>query len=142
MKTSARNTLKGTIETITHGAVNAEVALKLFSGTRIHAVITRESVRFLGLVPGKVAYALIKSSWAILVAADERIVTSARNQLCGVVRRVERGAINTEVELDLGQDGAFVVMITNASQDLLKCAVGTQACAAIKASHVVIAVEE
>lgn len=142
MKTSARNMLQGKVESVVVGAVNSEVTLRLDSDVAVVAIVTNESVHSLGLTPGKVASALIKSSWVILTSADEKIVTSARNRLCGVVSRIEKGAVNTEVVLDLGFDTSIVAMITNESQNLFKFAVGSPACALIKASHVILAVEE
>ena len=142
MKTSARNMLQGKVESVDVGAVNSEVALRLASGVAVYAIITNESVQALGLAPGKVASALIKSSWVILTSADEKIVTSARNRLCGVVSRIERGMVNTEVVLNLGFDTSIAAMITNESQNLLKFSVGSPACALVKASHVILAIEE
>lgn len=142
MKTSARNTLKGIVVTVIDGVVNSEVTLRLESGVTVYAIVTIESARLLGLVPGKTAYALIKSSWVILTSADEEIITSARNRLCGVVSRIEKGAVNTEVALDFGNDNTLVAIITNESQNLLNFSIGSAACALIKASHVILAVEE
>ena len=142
MKTSARNMLQGKVESVAVGAVNSEVALRLDNGVAVYAIITNESVQALNLAPGKIASALIKSSWVILTSADEKIVTSARNRLCGVVSRIEKGAVNTEVILDLGFDTSFVAMITNESQNLFQFSVGSPACALVKASHVILAVEE
>ena len=142
MKTSARNMLQGTVESVVAGAVNSEVTLRLASGVAVYAIITNESVQALGLAPGKVASALIKSSWVILTSADEKIVTSARNRLCGVVSRIEKGMVNTEVILDLGFNASFVAMITNESQNLFNFSVGSPACALVKASHVILAIEE
>lgn len=142
MKTSARNMLQGKVESVVGGAVNSEVTLRLGSGVAVVAIVTNESVQALGLVPGKVASALIKSSWVILTSADEKIVTSARNRLCGVVSRIEKGMVNTEVILDLGFDTSFVAMITNESQNLFNFSVGSPACGLVKASHVILAVEE
>lgn len=142
MKTSARNTLKGTVETVIHGVINSEIILRLKSGTAVCAIVTIESARLLGLVPGKAAYALIKSTWVILTLADEKFTTSARNRLCGVVSRIEKGAVNTEVVMDLGNDNTLAAIITNESQTLFKFSVGSPACALIKASHVLLAVDE
>ncbi|MFZ1767193.1 MAG: TOBE domain-containing protein [Candidatus Nitrotoga sp.] len=141
MKTSARNTLKGTVVTVIDGAVNSEVTLRLESGVTVYAIVTIESARLLGLAPGKAAYALIKSSWVILTLADEKIITSARNRLCGVVSRIEKGAVNTEVALDFGNDNTLVAIITNESQNLLQFSIGSPACALIKASNVLLAVD-
>ncbi|CAH1201014.1 DNA-binding domain of ModE / Molybdate-binding domain of ModE [Candidatus Nitrotoga sp. BS] len=142
MKTSARNTLKGTVETVIHGVINSEIILRLKSGAAVCAIVTIESARLLGLVPGKAAYALIKSTWVILTLADEKITTSARNRLCGVVSRIEKGAVNTEVVMDIGNDNTLAAIITNESQTLFKFSVGSPACALIKASHVLLAVDE
>ncbi|WP_244592426.1 TOBE domain-containing protein [Azospirillum palustre] len=87
MRTSARNALAGTVSAITCGAVNAEVTLALSDRVLLTAVITRDSVRELGLFPGREATALIKSSFVILAPADEARRTSARNRIEGVVAR-------------------------------------------------------
>ena len=141
IKTSARNTFMGTVECVQKSAVNAEVMLRLASGEALYVVVTRESARALDLVPGKVVYALIKASWVLLTRADEKIKTSARNQLCGTVCYVERGAINTEVRLDLGHGLTLTAVVTNESYKVLGLAMGTRACALIKASHIIIGVD-
>ena len=41
MKLSARNVLKGTVKTITEGAVNTEVVVELPGGQEIVSVITK-----------------------------------------------------------------------------------------------------
>ena len=69
MKISARNVLKGKVVKVTPGAVNSEVIIELPGGTRITAIITRESVETLGLKEGKEAYAVIKAS-NVMIAID------------------------------------------------------------------------
>ena len=69
MKISARNVLKGKIVKISAGAVNSEVTVELPNGTQIVAVITRASVKSLGLKKGKNAYAVIKAS-SVMIAVD------------------------------------------------------------------------
>lgn len=59
MKISARNILKGTVKSITDGAINSEVVLDV-NGTEIAAQISKTSVDKLGLKAGKAAYAIIK----------------------------------------------------------------------------------
>ncbi len=68
MRISARNQLAGTVTNVVEGAVNAEVTIDI-GGQKVTAMITRESVRSLGLAPGKRAYAIIKAS-EVLVAVD------------------------------------------------------------------------
>ncbi len=66
IRTSARNCLCGEVETMVHGAVNAEVTLALAGGKRITAIVTEENVGALGLAPGARACALIKASHVIV----------------------------------------------------------------------------
>jgi molybdopterin-binding protein len=69
MKLSARNTLKGTVKQVTHGAVNTEVVIELPGGVEIVSIITKESAQNLGLAVGKEAYAVIKAS-NVMVGVD------------------------------------------------------------------------
>lgn len=69
MKISARNVLKGTIRTVTAGAVNSEVTIVLPDGTEIVSVITKSSAKGLGLKKGKEVYAVIKAS-SVMIGVD------------------------------------------------------------------------
>ena len=68
-KTSARNTLTGTIQRCQEGAVNAEVVIELSGGKTIASIITNDSVKTLGLQVGGKATAMIKASHIILAVA-------------------------------------------------------------------------
>jgi molybdopterin-binding protein len=59
---SARNQFKGTVKSITGEAVLVEVVLRLEGGQELVAVVTRSSVRRLGLRVGGTAVAYIKST--------------------------------------------------------------------------------
>jgi molybdopterin-binding protein len=69
MKISARNVLKGTVKSVTHGAVNSEIVLELPGGQEIVATITKSSAERLGLAKGKQAYAVVKAS-SVMMAVD------------------------------------------------------------------------
>lgn len=69
MKISARNVLKGTVKSVTEGAVNDEVVIELPGGQEIVSVITKSSAESLGLAPGKEAYAVVKAS-NVMVMVD------------------------------------------------------------------------
>ncbi|MFZ5537723.1 MAG: TOBE domain-containing protein [Pseudomonadota bacterium] len=142
MKTSARNALRGTVEEVRHGAVNSEVTLRLQGEDCLHVIVTKESAQALGLGPGKAATAIIKASWVILAAADEGVRVSARNRLCGTVKRVQEGAVNAEVVLELPGGNTLAAIITEASLEDLGFKVGDRACALIKASHIILAVDD
>jgi molybdate transport system regulatory protein len=141
MKTSARNALRGVVERVSDGAVNAEVVLSVGPGVEIVAIITRESVAELGLTPGREAIALIKSTFVILAKGDQPLAVSARNRLTGTVMRHEVGAVNDEVVLDLGDGKSITATITRESGQELGFAPGERAQALIKASHVILAVD-
>ena len=66
MKLSARNVLKGKVKNIIEGSVNDEVVVELPGGQEVVAVITKTSVRNLGLGNGKDVFAVIKASSVML----------------------------------------------------------------------------
>ncbi len=141
MRTSARNALRGVVESVTEGAVNSEVVLRVSPTLAIVAIVTRDSVADLGLASGREALALIKSSFVILAPGEPALRTSARNQLSGTVVRHERGAVNDEVVLALDEGKTLTATVTRESADDLGLAVGQPIRALIKASHVILAVD-
>jgi molybdopterin-binding protein len=68
LQLSARNQLKGTILSITMGAVSTEVIIEA-NGMQIAASITTTSAKALGLKVGDEAYAVIKAS-SVMIAKD------------------------------------------------------------------------
>lgn len=66
LRTSARNTLCGTVVRCHKGIVNCEIVIELETGKTIAAVMTKESLQSLGLKEGTGACALIKASHIIL----------------------------------------------------------------------------
>lgn len=66
---------------------------------------------------------------------------SARNNLPGTVRRIEKGAVNAEVTLELAPGLLVVSIITLDAVESLGLKVGGKAYAVIKASSVMIGVE-
>ena len=141
MKLSARNVFRCSVATIVEGAVNSEVVMTLTDGQTLSAIITKKSVHSLGLSLKSEVLAIIKSSLVILTTEDPGLRTSARNRLCGTVSAIEKGAVNSEVALDLGSDVILTAIITNESLDSLGFSVGDRACALVKASHIILAVE-
>lgn len=70
MKVSTRNTLKGIVKKIEHGAVNSEIVIELKGGQEIVSVITKISAENLGLHIGKEVYGLIKASNVMIAVED------------------------------------------------------------------------
>lgn len=67
--------------------------------------------------------------------------TSARNQFTGRVQAIKAGPIHTEVCLDIGGD-LLVAVVTHDSADRLGLVAGAQVTALIKASWVILALDE
>jgi molybdate transport system regulatory protein len=141
MKTSARNQLRGTVKAVHEGAVNADVILDLGDGLEIFANITNEAVEDLGLKPGRAAVALIKASF-ILLSPDPEIRISARNRLRGTVTGISPGAVNCEVKMQLAGARVLTAIVTRDAVEELGLVKGAPLTALIKASHILIAVND
>lgn len=143
MKTSARNQFRGTITSVRKGAVCADVELDAGEGVSIHASITNEAVEELALKPGREAVALIKASF-VMLSPETDIRVSARNKLCGTITEVIQGSVNSEVRIQLagGSGRTLTAILTNESATELGLGEGMTCCALVKASHVLIAVND
>jgi len=141
MRTSARNQFWGKIAAVQKGAVNADVILDLGGDVRIFANITNEAVRDLDLRPGRDAVALIKASF-VLLSPDPDVRISARNKLRGTVTEVIAGSVNGEVKIQLAGGRTLTAVVTNEALQELRITEGDSCTALIKASHVLIAVND
>jgi molybdate transport system regulatory protein len=140
MKTTARNHFLGTVTAVRRGAVNDEIELALPSGEALVAIVTHESTGELGLRVGAEAVALVKDSSIIVLADEDRARYSARNRLAGTIVRLQPGAVNTELVLDLGHGSTLAATITNQSCAALDLAEGKRAAGMFKASAVILCV--
>lgn len=141
MKISARNQLKGTVASVTEGAVNGVVAINLGDDT-IKADITMEAIKDLGLKEGMDAVAVIKASNVMFAAGTDRVQgVSARNQLAGTVLSVTKGAVNGHVALQLADGNRITGSITNEAIEDLGLAEGGKAIAIVKSTDVMVGVE-
>jgi molybdate transport system regulatory protein len=141
MKTSARNALRGTISAIASDALAAEIAVSVSNGTTIYALVTRESMRELGLCVGREAVVLIKAPFVVIAPGAEPPAVSVRNCISGTVARCEKSAVSAEVVLDIGEGRTLAATITAASADKLGLEPGKAACALFDAAHVIIAID-
>jgi molybdenum-pterin binding domain len=140
MKTSARNQFLGKVSAVHRGAVNDEIELDVKGGHKVVATVTHESAENLGLKVGAEAFALVKASSIIVVADSEGARFSARNHLTGKISRVQPGAVNTEVVIEVNGGGTVAAIVTNESAQSLGLAEGKTASAIFKASSVIIGV--
>jgi molybdopterin-binding protein len=67
---------------------------------------------------------------------------SARNALPGTVIAIVRGATTAQVKIDVGQGIVVTAAVTNAAVDALKLEIGKPATAVVKASDVMIGIDE
>lgn len=140
MKISARNQLKGTIKEVREGAVNGVVTIECGDET-IKADITMESIADLKLEEGKTAYAIVKAT-NVMFATDKIAGISARNQLEGTIVKVKEGAVNGHVTIELADGNRVSGSITNESIEALGLAEGGRAVAIIKATDVIVGIDE
>ena len=66
MKLSAKNQLKGKVIDIEEGLITAKVVLDLGNGNVVTAIISKDSIKDLGLKVNDTAYAIIKSTEVIV----------------------------------------------------------------------------
>jgi molybdopterin-binding protein len=72
---------------------------------------------------------------------DKTMKISARNQLKGKIKNITKGAVNSEVTLELAGGLEIISIITNSSVKNLGLKEGKEAYAVIKASNVMIAID-
>ncbi|MCH9743141.1 MAG: TOBE domain-containing protein [Proteobacteria bacterium] len=142
MQTSARNAFFGQVSQIKSGAVNSEVIIALQGGDQLVATVTNDSIERMHLRMGVTAWGLVKASWVILAHENGGTKTSARNRLCGEVKRVVMGPVNAEVVLQLDGGNTLTAVVTHDSAQEMAIAEGQRLCALIKASHVLIGVDD
>ena len=65
---------------------------------------------------------------------------SARNKLLGKVVGLEPGALNCLVKIELENNPIISAVITNHAVEELDLAVGSEACAVVKASNVMVGI--
>jgi molybdate transport system regulatory protein len=134
---SARNQIAGTVELIANGTVNAEVYIKLKSGYTIISVITNTAVNNLNLKVGDDVVAIFKSN-TVLITTDIALNISARNKFLGTVDTINKGEINSELIIDIGNGDKIASIITTNSIESLNIQEKKEVCAIIKASDVML----
>ena len=140
MKISARNQFKGTIVSITEGAVNGIVQIDIGGSNIVSSTISMNAIKELGLVPGKEAVAIIKAT-EVMIGLGE-MVLSARNKFKGTICRIDEGAVNAIVCMEIAGGHRISATISMNAVKELELAVGKEAVAVIKATSVMFGVEE
>lgn len=105
---------------------------------RTYSAVADEHQRFLDRVNG-----LLGNAEADLrMLRRFTMLTSARNHFSGKVVRVKTGAVNDEVELELSGGDRLVAIVTHDSVENLGLKKGVEALALVKASWVIVALDE
>lgn len=141
LKISARNQIEGEIKEVREGSVNAVVVICSNHHNLIKADITMESVKSLGLEAGKKVLAVIKAT-NVMFATEKITGLSARNQIEGTITSVKEGAVNGHVTIEDEWGTKVSGSITNESIESLGLKEGGKAVAVIKATDVMVAVED
>lgn len=140
MKLSARNQFAGTVAKVSEGAVNGIVSIDV-NGTIVSSTISMSAIRELGLEPGKKAYAVVKAT-DVMVGRGEHLALSARNQFPGKVISVEKGAVNSIVRIAALSGNTISATISNAAVEDLGLKDGEDVLAVIKATSVMVGIDE
>ncbi len=90
--------------------------------------------------PGKEIYAIVKAPSVMLSCDVNPKKISARNVLQGTENRIEPGAVNDEVTIDIAGSNTVTSILTSESVRSLDLKVGAKVSAIIKASSVLLAI--
>ena len=140
MKASARNQFFGKVTDVAIGAVNVTVVVGLKGRENIVATITKESAESLGIKNGVDVVALVKAPQIIVITDFGGYHISARNQMKGTVSRIQKGAVNSEVVIELAGGDTITSTVTNESIETLNLSIGCFATAVFKAGTVILGV--
>jgi molybdate transport system regulatory protein len=116
LRTSARNQLLARVRQIHADGLNDRIELELpGAGQLLTALITHASTERLNLKPGDDVFALVKASWVRLIADDEIAQQYPDQLLVGQIQQLERGAVETEVQIQLS-GGTQLTSVLNSGQ--------------------------
>jgi molybdate transport system regulatory protein len=123
-RTSARNSFYGKVLSLAEDRVQTLVEMLTPAGDRIFSIITNTSSRRLGLAPGKLVAAEVKSPWLVLERCDAPGASSSENRLEGVVSRVTSGGVAVECVVTLKDGTELCSVLTGAGFDRLRLKAG------------------
>ena len=123
LRTSARNQLLAKVRQIHPDGLNDRIELELHgSAQNLTALITHNSSERLNLKIDDDVFALVKASWVRLIAADAP-AQPADNLLQGEVLQLERGELETEVQIQLPGGAQLTAQLMSRQLDALALAV-------------------
>ena len=138
LSASTENVFYGKVEKIEHGAVNCLIHIMTDTGLPLVASITESSAAKMDLKNDGCICALINANRLILAVSDSSLTASARNVFQGTVSSVTKGAVNSEVVMEIGQNAKLKASITNESVNNLELTFGKKIVALCKASDIIL----
>ena len=111
--------------------------MNIADSLQLVAIVTEHSRKEMALAEGQQVLAMIKAS-SVTLAIGNDFTVSARNRFSGSITRIDRGSVNTDVSIDLGDSKTLSAMITNHSADSLALAESSTVSAFFKASSVIL----
>mgnify|MGYP003374342502 CR=1 FL=1 len=136
LKSSADNMFYGKVLSISDGAVYSMVKIEV-KDFELYASISKSSIEKMDLKAGDSVISLIKSNDLIL-SLDDDLTLSCRNQFKGTVNVVKKGAVNSEVYLNIADNFKLCVIVTNESVESMDIKYGKELLALCKASSVIL----
>jgi molybdate transport system regulatory protein len=136
---SARNVFQAEVTRVERGPVDVEVVLKFADDLHILSIITNEAADDLGLAPGRMALALVKSPF-IQLYGPERAEQGGDNCFLGEVTERIDAERNSEIRLDIAHGKSLHAVVARACADELDLRPGVKAVACFDPSQVILAV--
>jgi molybdate transport system regulatory protein len=139
LRTSARNQLLARVRQIHPDGLNERIELELQGSTQtLTALITHTSRERLNLKVGADVFALVKASWVNLLAVDAITQQAADNLLLGNVLQIERGELETEVQIQLPGGAQLTAQLMSSQIDALALAVNRPVHAQINPEQIIL----
>ncbi|MGE4555714.1 MAG: TOBE domain-containing protein [Desulfovibrionaceae bacterium] len=139
-RTSARNCFFGRITNIERGDIQSAVRLLSVGGHELTAIITNGSLERLNFRVGSFATAAVKATWVTVSKTDD-LANSAVNRFPGVIERITRGRLTTEVLVHLSDGVEVCSIITEGSRSALDLAEGLNVWVTFNAFEVILNAE-
>jgi molybdate transport system regulatory protein len=115
-KTSARNSFFGKIGAIRRGDIQSEVELVTVGGQVLTTVITRNSLKRLGLKVGSLVTAEVKAPWVVMQKSETEPRCTAENVFYGSVIKILRGKLTTELIVRIQDGTELCSLVTEGSR--------------------------
>jgi molybdate transport system regulatory protein len=140
IRVSTRNVFQTEVAQVKKGPVDVDVTLRVSAENSIRAIVTNDAAVDLGLVQGRKALALVKSSFVNLTPYNHA-PRPGYNRFNGSVSRRIDAERNSEVLVDIGGGKSMTAVVPRQVADDLELEEGTPTTATFDAAKVILAVD-